>query len=179
MRVHIFGASGSGTSTLGAALAHALRLKWLDTDSYYWYPTDPPYRKKRPIAERLELLEQTFAAAPEGWVLSGAMESWCAPIQHYFDAAIFLYINAEERQKRLHLRALDRHGDKALPGGEYYEGEQEFQEWAKHYDSGHLGGRSLKRHRAFIEQLRCPVLELESDAPVEVLLQKAKTFLNK
>jgi len=51
--VHITGASGSGTTTLGRALAERLGWMHLDTDDFYWLPTDPPYREKRPAETRL------------------------------------------------------------------------------------------------------------------------------
>ena len=57
MRVHIFGASGSGTSTLARAHAEAMSCVHFDVDDFYWMPTDPPFELKRPIAERIELLE--------------------------------------------------------------------------------------------------------------------------
>ena len=47
-RVHVFGASGSGTTTLGRALAEALGSVHLDTDAYFWESTDPPFTTIRP-----------------------------------------------------------------------------------------------------------------------------------
>ncbi|MEM6738348.1 MAG: shikimate kinase [Bacteroidota bacterium] len=40
MQIHIFGASGSGVTTIGKALSKELDLSYFDTDDYYW---------KRPI----------------------------------------------------------------------------------------------------------------------------------
>src|SRR5207249_3761430 len=52
-RVHIVGASGSGTTSLGGALAARFGHRHLDTDDFFWVRTDPPYREKRPREERL------------------------------------------------------------------------------------------------------------------------------
>ena len=41
--IHIFGASGSGTTTLGRAIHETFRHAHLDTDNYFWISTDPPY----------------------------------------------------------------------------------------------------------------------------------------
>ena len=41
-RIHILGASGSGTTTLGRALAERLQCPHFDADDYFWVPTDPP-----------------------------------------------------------------------------------------------------------------------------------------
>jgi adenylate kinase family enzyme len=38
-RIHILGASGSGTTTLAKALANELGYKHFDTDDYYWIPS--------------------------------------------------------------------------------------------------------------------------------------------
>jgi len=41
-RIHILGASGSGTTTLGRALAERLQYPHFETDDYFWLPTAPP-----------------------------------------------------------------------------------------------------------------------------------------
>lgn len=40
-RIHIFGASGSGTTTLANALSNNMNLPHYDTDDYFWIRTDP------------------------------------------------------------------------------------------------------------------------------------------
>jgi len=54
------GASGSGVTSLGRALADALAIPHHDTDDYFWLPTTPPYRNMREIAERLRLMREVF-----------------------------------------------------------------------------------------------------------------------
>jgi len=51
-RIHIFGASGAGVTTLGRATADALAFPHHDTDDYYWLLTAPLIDKsaKLPIA---------------------------------------------------------------------------------------------------------------------------------
>ncbi len=44
--IHIYGASGSGTTTLARYLGSRLGYDVMDTDDYYWLPFDPPYTKK-------------------------------------------------------------------------------------------------------------------------------------
>ena len=56
MLIHIMGASGSGTSTLAAALSQRLAFVHLDADDYYWLATDPPFTNKRDPRERTNLL---------------------------------------------------------------------------------------------------------------------------
>jgi len=47
----------------------------LDTDTYYWYNTDPPFVTKREPAKRVEMIQQDVAHK-ENWVLSGSICSW-------------------------------------------------------------------------------------------------------
>jgi len=41
--IHIYGASGSGTSTLGRKISEESGYKFLDTDDYLWLPTNWGY----------------------------------------------------------------------------------------------------------------------------------------
>ena len=51
-RIHILGASGSGTTALGQALAEHLRCPHFDTDDYFWLPTDPPHIPSNLVVRR-------------------------------------------------------------------------------------------------------------------------------
>jgi hypothetical protein len=61
------GASGAGVTSLGRALACALAVPHHDTDDYFWLPTDPPYRDKRDVGERLKLMRMSSCQAPPGY----------------------------------------------------------------------------------------------------------------
>ena len=39
--IHIYGASGSGITTLGRKISEELGYKFMDTDDYFWLPTNP------------------------------------------------------------------------------------------------------------------------------------------
>ena len=56
-RIHILGASGSGTSTLGTEISKTFGFTHLDTDNYYWLPTNPPFTMPREREERIALME--------------------------------------------------------------------------------------------------------------------------
>lgn len=73
--IHIFGASGSGTTTLGAAIAREMGWTHLDSDNYFWMPTDPPFTTKRPVEERVTLMQKDIDAA-ESVVISGSLVDW-------------------------------------------------------------------------------------------------------
>ncbi|WP_199533393.1 AAA family ATPase [Rhodovulum sp. 12E13] len=167
-RIHVFGASGTGTSTLGRLLAMRLGSQHFDADDLYWYPTDPPFRRKRPPAERRALAGELFLPRSD-WVLSGAMESWAADIPRRFTLAVFLTLPQPVRRARLEARERLRHGKAADRGGAAHEEVRAFLAWADGYEHGRRPGRSLARHEAWIATLPCPVLRLDATPPPERL----------
>ena len=73
--IHIYGASGSGTSTLGRKISEELGYKFMDTDDYFWLPTDPQYTTKRNKEERLALMKKDIAEN-KNVVISGSLVDW-------------------------------------------------------------------------------------------------------
>jgi len=160
-RIHIVGASGSGVTSLGRALADALALSHHDTDDYFWQPTVPPYQRKRERAERLRLMQEVFLPRAD-WVLSGSLEGWGNDIIPYFDLVIFLSTSREIRLQRLRAReAAHFGGDAVAPGGWRHHATEDFVEWASHFEDGDREGRSLAKHEAWLAALPCPVLRLD------------------
>src|SRR5260221_4138894 len=91
LRIHITGASGAGTSTLGRALAARLNTVHLDTDDFYWLPVEPKFSAKRQVTERLALLRQAIAGAGDGgFILSGSVGAWGDPLVPSFRHVILL-----------------------------------------------------------------------------------------
>lgn len=156
MRLHITGASGAGTTTLGQALVDALSATHLDTDAFYWAPTPEPFTEKVPESERLARLGAALERHPR-CVLSGSYVSWGDPLTPMFDAVIFLYVPPEERMRRLRAREIQRYGDAVAPGGPRYEHLQAFLAWAATYDDGDGTSRSLVRHETWLAGLDVPV----------------------
>jgi len=170
VRIHVTGASGSGTTTLGAALAAALGCRHLDADDFYWLPTDPPYREPRPRPERQAMLRRAVDAAP-AWVLSGSMCDWGDLLIPEIELAVFLLVPAVVRLTRLRARELERYGHAALaPGGAMHEAHAAFLDWAGRYDEGGLEMRSRQLHEAWLSGLACRVVRLEGDRPMADLL---------
>ena len=112
-RINIFGAAGTGTSTIGRALATSLGIPHVEADDCFWLPTDPPFQQMRPPAERQAMLDATLdPQAP--WVLSGSIAGWGDPIVPMLDLAVFLWVPPAIRLARLLARERERHGDAAL-----------------------------------------------------------------
>ena len=73
--IHIFGASGAGTSTLGKKICDELGYFFMDTDDYFWEPTDPNYTVKRSFEERLRLMKEDIEKHDQ-IVISGSLVDW-------------------------------------------------------------------------------------------------------
>ena len=168
-RIHITGASGAGVTTLGRAVADRLASSHHDTDDYYWLPTSPPYGAKRPIPDRVRLMREMFLDRSD-WVLSGALESWGAPIESYLTLVVFIETPTETRLQRLRAREACHFGDHSVqPGGWRHAACEEFFEWAAHYEDGTREGRSRLRHEAWLAKLSCPVCRLDGTNPTAAL----------
>ena len=165
-RIHVVGASGSGTTTLAKALAERLDAKHLDTDDFFWLPTQPPYTTPRLAADRVTLLRETMAGVRR-WMLSGSLMGWGDSLIPNFDLTVFLYTPPEIRIPRIEAREQQRYGARIEPGGDMHAQSLEFIEWARGYDRPDFAGRSLARHRAWLAGMPCRVLELDGTRTVE------------
>lgn len=165
MFIHITGASGSGTSTLGAALAAELGCAFLEADDFFWLPTEPPFHARRPEAKRRSLLLAAMAQSGSA-VVSGSVNGWGAEIENGFDHIVFLYVDTALRLERLRVREFQRFG-KVNPA---------FLTWAAQYDEGPPEGRSLARQKAWLAVRNCPVLVLEGDLSTQERLARIRQW---
>jgi hypothetical protein len=166
MRILITGASGSGTSTLGAALATQLSGRLLEADDFLWLPSEPPYQRQRPQAERSAGLVAALAVEPVA-VVSGAVGGWGAEIEDAFDLVVFLYVDTAIRLERLRRREMQRFG-RVNPA---------FLAWAAAYDAGPTEGRGLARQEAWLACRRCAVLRLVGELSTAAQLARIRAWM--
>jgi adenylate kinase family enzyme len=125
-RVHVFGASGSGTTSLAAVLAARHGHRHLDTDDFYWLPTDPPYQHPRPRDARLAQLRFALAGSAS-WVVSGSLCGWGDPLIPEFELVVSLVVQTDVRLARLRAREVQRYGREVIaPGGKLHQAHVEF-----------------------------------------------------
>jgi adenylate kinase family enzyme len=167
-RIHITGASGSGTTTLGRALASRLGYTFLDADDYYWESTSPPFQTKRKKEDRLRMAIDATSRSPR-FILTGSICGWGRSVEDCFDLIVYLYIPSMLRLARLREREIVRYGKI----------DQEFIDWAARYDDGDLNVRSRLLHETWLQGRCCDVLRLEGDMSVEdrieAILKRAET----
>jgi adenylate kinase family enzyme len=174
--IHIFGASGSGTTTLGAALANRLGLLHLDADDFYWRKTEPPFQVKVPPSERVAAIRARLEGVDRA-VLSGSLCSWSEGLAEMFAVAILVRLDPVVRMQRLRDRERERNGVRIEPGGDLHQDHLDFMAWAEKYDEGRAPLRTLHLHRQWMSSLRCPTVEVSSLEPVPRVVQQVEREL--
>ena len=164
--IHIFGASGSGTSTLGKKISELWGYTWLDTDNYFWEPTDPPFTTRREKAERVRLIREDISKH-ENVVLTGSLSGWGDVLIPFFTVAVRVVTDTEIRIERLKKREYERFGERIAPGGDMYENHLEFLEWASKYDTGSVNMRSKAEHDEWQKLLQCPLVVVDGAEALE------------
>lgn len=167
-RIHIVGASGTGTTTLGVALAAHLGHPRIDADTIFWVPTDPPFTTKRSVEDRAALVVELLPVSGQ-WVFSGSAVGWAGLIEPFYDLIVFLQLDPSVRMARIRQREIARYGARVLPGGDMAEASAAFLDWAAAYETAGLEQRSLATHEAWLATQTAPVLRLNSAMPVEEL----------
>lgn len=181
MGIYIFGASGSGTTTLGKEISSRLNYSHFDSDNYFWLPSDPPYQNIRPRKERQQLLRNDIMQS-EDWVISGCFTGWGDILIPFLDLVIYLWVPTDIRIKRLKERERKEFGVEALsPGGKMYENHKGFLEWASKYDNGGLDMRSKLTHELWLSKIDCSVLRIEGNislpTSINLVFEKLKGIM--
>jgi adenylate kinase family enzyme len=171
--IHVFGASGSGSTTLGANISKAKEYIHLDTDNYLWRAQVPPFGKLRNPLERNSLLDNDLRSKSP-WVLSGSLNRWGDFAIRFFDLVIFLIVPHEERMKRYISRYTDKFGNDILDHGHpLHKRFNAFKTWASSYDDGDSGLYSKESHEKWLKKLSCSVIRIEGIFTAEETLNIA------
>lgn len=177
--IHILGAPGSGVTTLGKALAERLGFFHFDTDDYVWFTDDDlPFRRKRNVEHRRKLMERDLTDS-DAWVLSGAVCGWGDVFASRFDLVAHLGLPTALRLARIQEREVRRYGQERLSeGGDLHLVYEKFMAWAERYDFENDNIRNRASELRWLEQLACPVLKFEDDAPVENWVETILQFMD-
>ena len=87
--IHIYGASGSGTSSLGKKVSEVLGYHFLDTDEFFWKRTNPMYSERREPEEALSMILHKIRESQKT-VLSGSLVDWGDELIKEFTLAVRL-----------------------------------------------------------------------------------------
>lgn len=174
--IHIYGASGSGTTTLAKYICEKKGYFFMDTDDYFWLPTNPPYVKKRECQERISLMRNDIEKY-NNVVLSGSLCNWGNELIPLFTLAVRLVTETDIRIERLKKREKSRFGSRIEAGGDMHKNHMEFIEWASLYDSGGPEMRSESQHDEWQKLLKCKQVILNGNDDLEYNLQQIKNYL--
>jgi len=164
--IHIYGASGSGTSSLGKKISEELGYIFLDSDDYYWLPTNPRFIKPRDIDERVRLMREDVDSSGNV-VIAGSLVGWGDFLIPEFTLVVRLITDTDVRVARLHKREYERFGTRIEPDGDMYEQHLDFIKWAGEYDAGGVEMRSKANHDEWQKKLYCKQLVLNGADSVE------------
>ena len=82
---------------------------FMDTDDYFWMPTDPAYTTKREIKERLCMMHKDVDKA-ENVVISGSLVDWGDELIPQFTLAVRVVTDTDIRIGRLQKRESESFG---------------------------------------------------------------------
>lgn len=174
--IHIYGASGSGTSTLGRFICEKSGYFFMDTDDYFWEPTNPPYTTKRKRSERIAFMKKDIGQY-DNVVISGSLVDWGDEFIPLFTLAIRIETDTAIRLDRLKARERERFGSRIDIGGDMYENHRAFMDWAASYDEGGLDMRSKVKHDNWQKQFICPLIFVNGKLPAAENFEIIKRYL--
>jgi len=151
----VFGANGSGKTTLGRELARILNFKHIDHEDYAFEESVIPYTVERPFEKCAELM-LTDIEKSRGFVLSAVTGDFGDKIESLYTLAIYIEAPIDIRVKRIEQRGYERYGERVREGGDMYERQKRFFEFAV--------ARPLSRIEQYAEKLNCPVIRVDGAA---------------
>jgi len=155
----IFGAGGTGKTTLACELARLLNFEHFDTDDYFFEQTDPPFTQARSLEKRTEILRPLLKS---NFVISGCLREWGGVFDSMLSMAVFLIVPTDIRIERVENREYKRNGERIKPGGDLYARHQKFIDYISSYDNGGMETRSFASQEAWAKTLACPVIRVDA-----------------
>ena len=148
----IFGANGSGKTTLGRELARILGFNHMDIEDYCFEQSEIPYAKPRSREEYLNLMLADIEKH-HSFVITTVSGDLGDVIPNYYRLGVHLSAPHELRMKRVRERSYQQHGKRVVKGGDMYEQEQKFFDFA--------ASRPLSKIDRWAETLTCPVIHID------------------
>lgn len=163
----IFGPNGSGKTTLGRELARKLNCKHMDVEDYYFLPSNIPYTVSRTKDEVIPLMLADVEKYGK-FVLSAVTGDFGEKIISKYDLAVCITVPRDIRIERIKQRAVDKYGERVLPGGDMFENNNRFIDFA--------ANRPLTLIDDFTKKLTCPVIYLDGTKTVDELLCEMEKY---
>lgn len=176
MRIYIFGASGTGTTTLGKVIAQRYNIKHVDSDDVFWHPTEVPYQKIRTNDEQLNELKKQLPSG-SSWVLSGSIDLWEDYLKEETTHLFFLTLNDSTRIERIIVRERSRFGKRIDKEGDLYETHLAFINWTKSYFISSTEKSNYDIHLKWYRDFKLAKAMINTDVEVENLMKEVTIIL--
>jgi len=148
----VFGANGSGKSTLGRELARILNFKYMDIEDYHFIRSEIPYTVERSREDCLSLMLDDIKKH-HFFVITAVTGDFGDTIPLWYKLAVYISVPIELRMKRIKQREYEKYGERICKGGDMYEREQKFFDFA--------ASRSISKIEQWAETLSCPVIRID------------------
>ena len=179
MIIHVMGASGAGTSTIGEFLGEKLGFCVIESDFYKWQQTIPEFQIMRPIEESNSLLLDKIKNS-KNLIITGSLHSNSVTFK-YLDLIIYLKCPTRIRMKRILKRDEELGRNSMSQTGEVKENFLGFLELAKNYNHLGLDKRSKASQKYVIKSSRTPVIYINTNKRMarvqKTILRKVKKHL--
>ncbi len=164
----VCGLNGSGKTTLAGALAKELNFTHMDIEQYYFTSAQNPYASSRTKEEVERLLLEDIKKNP-CFVFSAVYGNMTPEINENYTLVVYLDVPLDVRMKRIRQRAIDKFGDRVLPGGDMYEQEEKFFAFAEK--------RTPEKIEDWLKALSQKVIRLDGTKPIQENVELIKSLL--
>ena len=90
-------------------------------------------------------------------------------INEIYTLVVYLDVPLDVRMKRIRQRAIDKFGDRVLPGGDMYEQEESFFAYAEK--------RTPEKIEKWLKTLSCKTIRLDGTKPIQESVELIKSLL--
>ena len=165
--IFIVGLNGSGKTTLGRALAERLGWFRMDVEDYYFPDTAVPYANARSEDEVRRLMLADIRRHGN-FVLSSVHGDLGEEIRSLCALAVWLRAPKALRLARIKQREIARFGDRVLPGGDMYDRQIRFCDFA--------ASRTEASVAPLVTSLGCPLLHIDAAQPIADSVERIVGF---
>ena len=164
----ICGLNGSGKTTLGMRLADRLKYDSLNDEDYYFFESEIPFSKSRTEDEAKEYVI-SYLRCHKNVVMVATRGDLSERINSMYDCVIYLSAPVGIRLSRIKERDRKRFGERVLPGGDMYEQQRRFHEFALL--------RTTEKIEKWMEMLECTVIKLDGTRNVDENIEITEQLL--
>ena len=181
MIIHVMGASGTGTSTIGELLGKELDFDVIESDFYKWEQTIPEFQIMRPIEESNKLLIDKIKES-KNLIITGSLHSNSVTFD-YIDLIVYLKCHTFIRMRRIKKRDIQFGRNSLKQEGEIKENFLGFLFLAKNYNKLGLDKRSRASQKWVMSSCEnASVIEISTNGRMKKVhdrvLKKVKDFVD-